>query len=101
MSKEKNRALDAISKMPRRIPSGSKAARTKFENKLEEKNKETVLPPRCAESSTQVKLTSVSEPPQSFSIHLPATQAKYVELHARSAFSFLEGGSLPEDLIER
>jgi len=24
----------------------------------------------------------------------------YVELHARSAFSFLEGGSPPEDLIE-
>jgi len=23
----------------------------------------------------------------------------YVELHARSAFSFLEGASLPEDLI--
>ncbi|MDW8354608.1 MAG: error-prone DNA polymerase [Bryobacterales bacterium] len=27
--------------------------------------------------------------------------ARYVELHARSAFSFLEGASLPEDLIER
>jgi error-prone DNA polymerase len=25
----------------------------------------------------------------------------YIELHARSAFSFLEGASLPEDLIER
>ncbi|HET9837576.1 MAG TPA: PHP domain-containing protein, partial [Candidatus Angelobacter sp.] len=25
-------------------------------------------------------------------------RAKYVELHARSAFSFLEGGSLPEAL---
>src|SRR5882757_9523574 len=25
----------------------------------------------------------------------------YVELHARSAFSFLEGASLPEELIER
>src|SRR5690348_10688647 len=25
----------------------------------------------------------------------------YIELHARSAFSFLEGSSLPEDLIER
>ena len=25
----------------------------------------------------------------------------YVELHARSAFSFLEGASVPEDLIER
>jgi error-prone DNA polymerase len=27
--------------------------------------------------------------------------AKYIELHARSAFSFLEGSSLPEDLIEQ
>jgi error-prone DNA polymerase len=27
--------------------------------------------------------------------------AKYVELHARSAFSFLEGASLPEDLASR
>src|SRR5947209_8679622 len=26
---------------------------------------------------------------------------KYIELHATSAFSFLEGASLPEDLIER
>ena len=26
---------------------------------------------------------------------------EYVELHARSAFSFLEGASLPESLIER
>jgi error-prone DNA polymerase len=26
-------------------------------------------------------------------------QRKYVELHARSAFSFLEGGSLPEALV--
>ena len=25
--------------------------------------------------------------------------AKYIELHARSAFSFLEGGSLPEALV--
>ena len=25
---------------------------------------------------------------------------QYVELHARSAFSFLEGASLPEELIE-
>ena len=24
----------------------------------------------------------------------------YIELHARSAFSFLEGSSLPEDLVE-
>ncbi|MBV9441696.1 MAG: PHP domain-containing protein [Acidobacteriaceae bacterium] len=27
--------------------------------------------------------------------------APYVELHARSAFSFLEGASLPEDLASR
>ena len=27
--------------------------------------------------------------------------ARYIELHAASAFSFLEGASLPEDLIER
>ena len=27
-------------------------------------------------------------------------QARYIELHARSAFSFLEGGSLPEALAE-
>jgi len=26
---------------------------------------------------------------------------RYVELHAASAFSFLEGASLPEDLIKR
>ena len=26
---------------------------------------------------------------------------KYIELRARSAFSFLEGSSLPEDLVER
>ncbi len=26
---------------------------------------------------------------------------RYVELHAASAFSFLEGASLPEDLIQR
>ena len=25
----------------------------------------------------------------------------YVELHARSAFSFLRGGSVPEELVER
>ena len=29
------------------------------------------------------------------------TEARYVELHAASAFSFLEAASLPEDLIER
>ncbi len=29
------------------------------------------------------------------------TDLKYVELHARSAFSFLEGGSLPEELVKR
>src|SRR5581483_9113096 len=28
-------------------------------------------------------------------------QGSYVELHAASAFSFLEGASQPEDLIER
>ena len=26
---------------------------------------------------------------------------RYIELHAASAFSFLEGASLPEDLIQR
>ena len=26
---------------------------------------------------------------------------KYIELRARSAFSFLEGAALPEDLVER
>jgi error-prone DNA polymerase len=30
-----------------------------------------------------------------------AAEAEYVELHARSAFSFLEGASLPEDLASR
>ena len=25
---------------------------------------------------------------------------RYIELHARSAFSFLEGSSVPEDLVE-
>jgi len=29
------------------------------------------------------------------------TSAHYIELHARSAFSFLEGASLPEALIAR
>src|SRR5512140_675246 len=29
------------------------------------------------------------------------TTAGYIELHARSAFSFLRGGSVPEHLIER
>ncbi|HEY8021406.1 MAG TPA: PHP domain-containing protein, partial [Thermoanaerobaculia bacterium] len=32
---------------------------------------------------------------------LPAAAAPYAELHAVSAFSFLEGASLPEDLIQR
>ena len=31
----------------------------------------------------------------------PATRRRYVELHCASAFSFLAGASLPEDLIER
>src|ERR1022692_4257707 len=30
-----------------------------------------------------------------------ARTERYVELHARSAFSFLEGGSQPEELIKR
>ena len=30
---------------------------------------------------------------------MPRSESSYVELHARSAFSFLEGASLPEDLI--
>ena len=29
------------------------------------------------------------------------SRVPYVELRCRSAFSFLEGGSLPEDLAER
>src|SRR6201991_3929353 len=31
----------------------------------------------------------------------PCMTERYVELHASSAFSFLEGASLPEDLIQR
>src|SRR5258708_27976310 len=33
--------------------------------------------------------------------HRPATPAPYVELHGASAFSFLRGASLPEDLMGR
>ena len=35
--------------------------------------------------------------------HLPSVAAivVYIELHAASAFSFLEGASLPETLVER
>jgi len=32
---------------------------------------------------------------------IPNTQSPYVELHARSAFSFLEGSSVPEELVAR
>src|SRR5215467_9621956 len=32
---------------------------------------------------------------------LRGVAAEYVEMHARSAFSFLEGASLPEDLASR
>src|SRR6185437_15830810 len=31
----------------------------------------------------------------------PGVSVKYIELRARSAFSFLEGSALPEDLVER
>ena len=32
---------------------------------------------------------------------LPATHTVYIELHCASAFSFLQGASLPETLVER
>ena len=44
----------------------------------------------CYESTPKIR-KSVNSPIRSFS-------SKYVELHARSAFSFLEGSSLPEEL---
>src|SRR4051794_40163083 len=91
-----NRTFDAIHKVARRIPSGSKAARTKFENKIEEK---ALLLARCAEPSTEIPLKPELANP--VIIRRASAKAKYIELHARSAFSFLEGSSLPEDLIER
>src|SRR5438128_7740294 len=33
--------------------------------------------------------------------HLPRGRPDYVELRCRSAFSFLDGASLPEDLVAR
>jgi error-prone DNA polymerase len=32
---------------------------------------------------------------------IPSPQSPYVELHCRSAFSFLEGSSVPEELVAR
>src|ERR1700722_4759305 len=38
---------------------------------------------------------------QSASSPIPNPQSPYIELHARSAFSFLEGSSVPEELVAR
>src|SRR5579862_1894698 len=35
------------------------------------------------------------------SLPTPNPQSPYIELHARSAFSFLEGSSVPEELVDR
>jgi hypothetical protein len=58
---------------------------------------------RSAGAPAQVALAcDTNIPVPKFDI-VPATASsdEYIELHARSAFSFLEGSSLPEELIER
>jgi error-prone DNA polymerase len=55
-----------------------------------------------AEASVQVSLTSDTKTPApKFNIVPSLSSDEYIELHARSAFSFLEGSSLPEELIDR
>jgi len=54
-------------------------------------------------SAATLSLSGLEAPPPSKAV-LPLRKTgtdAYVELHARSAFSFLEGASLPEELISR
>jgi error-prone DNA polymerase len=39
------------------------------------------------------------QPPGTAALHFGSSSLMYIELHARSAFSFLEGSSLPEELV--
>ena len=56
MSKKKKPAgLEGVAKVARRIPSGAKAARDKFDEKVK-KAAAVPPPPRCAESPSQVSL---------------------------------------------
>jgi error-prone DNA polymerase len=103
--RKKPAGLEGVAKVARRIPSGAKAARDKFDDKVNKKSGGIPSPPRCAESPAQVSLKADSQqtsPAAKSTVKRnTSVDTSYVELHARSAFSFLEGASVPEDLIVR